>query len=131
MGWLKDAFFINSVSPRNVTIMSAPRGAIRPDNIGLADQRGWRKKGTGYAGPYAPGKFGTWHGRIERIGDTFRVLIYRPPVALRSHPKWHCMHDAGSDWWSIHLNTVPADHSIDAIISYVEKIMVEAFTTYT
>jgi hypothetical protein len=110
-----------------VTRITAPHGAVPRATNTLMDRRGWRKNWSGgWTGPYAIGA-GTWPGRIEPAGDTFRVYIQDPPPAIRKHHKWACFHrhDDGG-WYRIHLQTSPVDRDPNAVVRYVEQILTES-----
>jgi hypothetical protein len=90
---------------------------------------GLEKKGWGaWSGPYAT-SYGTWPGKIEDAGGrTLRVFIHNPPACLQSHPKWGCFHNHDANgWWRIHLHHQPIDGDPNAVIRYVEQLIVESF----
>src|SRR5262245_49301178 len=114
--------------PLQVTRVAASYGAVPRSTTTLMQQRGWQQAWTGaWSGPYATQR-GTWPGRIERAGDTFRVFVRNPPPEMRRHPKWPCFnrHD-DSGWYRIHLHTSPVDRDANAVIRYVEQIITESF----
>ena len=111
--------------------LSPPRSldhrAVRPDNTPLYLRRGWSKNGQRYQGYYRT-KHGAWRGEIERRGDKFRVLIFRPPKEqIIKHPRWPCFHEEGNGKWRIDLAVNPTDGDVGAIIFYVERVIVESF----
>lgn len=106
-----------------VTSPPADVTRIEPDTTPLIDQRGWKKNRNTWSGPYAT-KYGTWHGRIERRGDVFDVLINKPPPEVQEHSKrFQCFSKQERGWWKIHLHTNPVDGDPSAIIDYVERLL--------
>ncbi len=99
---------------------------VARDNTPLTAKRGWRRSGKRWSGPYAC-RHGTWHGKIEKRGDRFNVLIKKPPEVVRNHPKFVCFHNDKSGWMRIHLHHNPADQDVNAVIAYVERLLAESF----
>ena len=91
-------------------------------------QRGWKRGWGAWLGPYTT-HYGTWPGKIEKAGDTFRVFIQDPPPEIHRHPKWVCFHYGSDGWYRIHLHTAPVDRDPNAIIRYVEQILTESLKT--
>jgi len=116
-----------AMAPRKVMRVPMPPGAIRPDESSLLQQRGWRRSGKHYAGPFAT-PFGTWHGRIEAAGDVFRCYIKDPPIdVVARHHKWACFsRDSTQGWWRINLAVSPIDHDVSAVLLYVERLLIES-----
>lgn len=112
----------------NVVLVRMPRAAVSRDNSSVLQQRGWRQSKRTYAGPYAT-PHGTWHGRIEPAGDVLRCYIKDPPTDVVSrHEKWPCFApDTPDGWWRIHLAVNPINNDPNAVILYVERILVESF----
>lgn len=110
-----------------VAVVPLPRGAIAPSNLSVLEQRGWRRSGNTYSGPYAT-PYGTWHGHLEDAGGYFRCYIHKPPIhALAYHPKLPCFSDAGSGgWWRVNLAMSPIDGDPNAIVLHVERFLTEA-----
>jgi len=92
------------------------------------DKRGWAHVGKQhYTGHFAT-RFGTWPGRIEGAGDTFRVFIKNPPEVIANHPKWPCFsRQDKAGWWKINININPIDRDPNAVAYYVERVLSEAF----
>jgi hypothetical protein len=124
MGRLR-RLFDAAARPRRVMSVNSPSDAVPRTNASLAQLRGWRRSGNRYSGPFATSN-GTCPGVIELAGDTFRVLIHRPPESLTAHPKWICFSPQGGDWFRIHLAVNPADRDINSIIYYVEQLLTES-----
>lgn len=127
MGFLTK-WFGAAIAPQKVRRVSLPANAIRPNDISLLQQRGWRRRGNQYTGPFAT-PFGTWHGRVEAAGDILRCYIKDPPVSVVSgHHKWPCFSRDGPDgWFRIHLTVSPCDRDVSAVILYVERVMIESY----
>jgi len=119
MGWF-------SRQPARVTRVATPPGAVPRATTTLMQQRGWQKTWAGWVGPYAT-RYGTWQGKIEKAGDTFRVFIRNPPPEIHSHPKWACFHRHKGDWYRIHLHTAPIDRDPNAVVRYCEEILTTSF----
>lgn len=101
--------------------------AIKPDNTPLHVKRGWTKKGNMYQGYYRT-IYGAWRGGIEKRGDKFKVLIYKPPIKqIKRHPRWPCFHEERGGKWRIELAINPRDGDVGAIIFYVERLIIESF----
>jgi hypothetical protein len=120
--WLAGAF-----APRKVMRVGMPSGAIRHDNTSIQQQRGWRRTGKRYTGPFAT-PYGTWLGRVENAGDILRCYIRNPPTDVVSlHEKWSCFARESADgWWRIHLAVSPVDHDVSSVILYVERVLIES-----
>ena len=88
--------------------------------------RGWKRSDRTYTGPYAT-KYGTWHGSIRATPDNMSVLIYNPPDVLCRHPAWHCFHPRSDKWWAVHLAQPPINGDVNAVILYVERLIVESY----
>ena len=116
-------------SRKKTLVIAAPKGAVKRSTATLMDQRGWTalRDRAGWAGPYATPQ-GTWPGTIEKVGGTdLRVFIKNPPETLRRHHKWACFHQHGSDgWYTVHLATNPIDGDPNAVIHYLEALIVAA-----
>ena len=104
-----------------------PAGAVMPDATSVLQQRGWKQSGNEYHGPFAT-PFGTWHGRLEAAGDTFRCYIKNPPMDIIGlHPKWPCFSQTSTHhWWRINLQRSPVDRDPSAIVLHIERILTEA-----
>jgi len=120
---LRDAFGPHA----KVMRVPMPRGAISHDDSSLLQQRGWRRNGKEYSGPFAT-PFGTFQGRIEAAGDVFRCYIKNPPMdEVNRHPKWPCFSRADdATWWRINIAVIPIDHDVNAVVLYVERLLIEA-----
>jgi len=120
-------WFCGAVAPRKVMLVSIPAGAVRRDETSLAQQRGWRRRGKHYAGPFAT-PHGTWLGRVEAAGDVFRCYVKDPPIDIVSrHEKWPCFsRDTPDGWWRINLAVSPVDRDVSAVILYVERLLIES-----
>lgn len=120
---------IPNPAPKRVgyaTKVATPPNAVARDDKSLMQKRGWVQKGNSFNGPYAT-RFGTWHGSIVRAGDRTRVQIKNPPMQfIDRHPKRACFHGGYGGWWTINLHTEPCDGSVDAIVAYVERVLIEA-----
>jgi hypothetical protein len=119
-------FFFNRNA--RVTRIAAPQGAVLRSTATLMERRGWKKGWGAWAGPYAT-SYGTWSGKIEDAGGrALRVFIRNPPACLQAHAKWGCFHSHDDNgWWRIHLHHQPVDGDPNAVIRYVEQLIVESF----
>ena len=125
MGILKRLF--TPRRPPKVTKVPTPPDAVPRDPASLLQKRGWGRTGNDhYAGHFAT-RFGTWPGRIERAGDTFRVFIKNPPDVVAKHPKWACFSRQHNGWWKINIYTNPVDRDPNAVAYYIERVLAEAF----
>ncbi len=99
---------------------------VNPDNTPLYIKPGWIQDGNKYRGYYRT-RFGAWKGEIAKKGDIFRVYIFNPPIKqLKHHPRWPCFHERNTRKWEIDLAKNPTDFDVNAVIFYVEKIIVES-----
>ena len=99
------------------------------DNTALRRRRGWVQRGNKFVGYYRT-RYGAWKGEIARRGDTFRVYIFKPPVAqLENHSRWICFHKTQGNKYRIYLALNPKDRDVDSIIFYVEQLICESFMT--
>lgn len=111
---------------RRVAPSRAPN-VVRPDGRQLRDIRGWRRKGSQYAGHYVT-KHGAWLGGIETRGDRFRVFIKNAPMKqIKTHKRYVCFIPKKRGWHEIDLHTNPKDRDVNAIIAYVERLITESF----
>lgn len=111
-------------SPSSKVVRNGIRHVHR-DTTPLVKQRGWKRWGGKWHGSYAT-SFGTWDGKIEQRGDTFDVLIKKPPPQIRKHKKWECFSKRRYGWFNVHLHHNPVDNDVSAVILYVERILTEA-----
>lgn len=101
------------------------RRIVHPDTTPLLQQRGWSKRGNTWHGHYAT-PYGTYPGRIEKRGHRLRPYIKNPPPQIQDHRKWACFHRERGGWWWVHLHTNPRDGDYNAVLAYIERILIEA-----
>jgi hypothetical protein len=70
-------------------------------------------------------------GKFARHHDgTFTAYIIDPPEKLWSHRESRCFYaEPDKDVYRVHFITSPQNHTIDACIQRVERILVESFET--
>lgn len=111
---------------QRVMRVATPRNAVARDATTIMQQRGWRRTGDTYEGPFAT-PYGTWHGRITAAGDIFRCAIKDPPIdAINRHPKRACFSQDSKGWWRVNLAINPIDGDVNSIIVYVERVLIES-----
>lgn len=122
------------LTPENTNIVKVPKNAdprmVPFDTRPLSSKRGWQKNGRTFAGYYRT-KHGAWAGEITIRGDKFDVFISDAPIEqLQRHSRWKCFYKKRNGKhldYGIHLSLNPKDGQVDAIIFYVEKILIESF----
>lgn len=114
--------------PRFVSIPLRPNSrSVKLDNSSLSAKRGWSQSGNSFRGYYRT-KYGAWKGHIRRRGDKFDVFITNPPEEqMENHSRWICFHKAKGKDYKIDLSLNPKDKSVDSIIFYVERLIIESF----
>jgi hypothetical protein len=70
-------------------------------------------------------------GKFTRHHDgTFTAYIIDPPEELRRHEKHSCFYPEPSQGvYRVHFYTAPQEHTLDACIQKVERVLVESFET--
>jgi hypothetical protein len=68
-------------------------------------------------------------GKFSRHRDgTFTAYIIDPPEKLWRHPQKSCFYPTSEkDVYRVHFITSPQNHTIDACIQKVERVLVESF----
>lgn len=90
-------------------------------------EKGWRRNGAGYSGPFRVGGR-QWSGAIEEpYPGGFRAFIWNPPLVELGRNTGHrpCFQNGRTDGrYEVHFHTMPA--SLDHAIAGVEKVLGEA-----
>lgn len=111
------------------SINPAPTGSVptvvQRDTRPYWDQRGWKKRGTGYVGYYRT-PFGSVKGKATK-SPSGRVKLYinKPPDGLRRHPHAACFIPRGGGWLWIHTHHAIKD--LSSGILQVETVLKEAY----
>lgn len=130
LGWLGRTTSpspLKSASSRGpaLSIYASKEGPV--SHYSLDVLRGWGKKGDTYTGYYRTG-FGAYKGQIIRRADSFKVYIFKPPIAkIDKHPKGPCFERREGAKYQIHLTQNPKDRDIASIIFYVESLIIESY----
>lgn len=103
------------------------KNTVIPDNTPLHVKRGWEQHGNTYRGYYRT-RYGAWRGEIRKVGDIFKVLIFKPPIdQLEKHSRYACIREVSNGKYRIDLHKNPKDKDIGAIIFYVENLIVQSY----
>lgn len=111
-----------------MTRTAKPTGAVEACINALMQERGWTKTSRGWAGPIKTA-YGQWPGIVELAGDRIKAYIRYLPAELRQPRHGVGFHEQASGWFRIELAVSPLDSDPNAVISYVERVIVSAGQT--